>query len=75
MASEPKQVIVEPSSNSALTIIVALVVVALIGVAAYSLIESRNDKDSAIATAAHQVGDAAQKAGDAAKDAADGAKQ
>ena len=70
MASEPKEVIVEQSSGSALTIIVALVVIALIGVGAYSLIESRNSRDDAIATAAQQVGDAAQKAGDAAKDAA-----
>lgn len=64
-----KEVIVE-RSGSGMTAIVAILVIALIAAGAYLLIRSDTNKDSAIETAAHQVGDAAEKAGDAAQDAA-----
>ncbi len=70
MANDTKEVIVERSNGSGLTAIVAILIVALIAAGAFLLVRSQSDKDSAITTAAHQVGDAAEKAGDAAQDAA-----
>jgi len=73
MAEEPK-VVIEKSGNSALVAILAIIVLALVAAGAYALIESRNNKDNAIAGAADKVGDAAQDVGDAAQDAARGAR-
>lgn len=70
VADEPREVIVERSTGGGLMAIVAILVIALLAVGAFALIQSRNNRDDAIATAAHQVGDAAQKAGDAAQDTA-----
>ena len=70
MASEPNKVIVEKSGNGALVAILALIVIALVAFGGYSLIQSENNKDNAISTAADKVGDAAQDVGDAAQDAA-----
>ncbi len=68
MADEPREVIIERSGGG-LTAIVAIIVIALIAVGAFALIQSQNNKNDAVATAAHQVGDAAKDVGDATKDA------
>lgn len=70
MATDSKEVIVERGGGNGLTAIIAILIVALIAAGAFVLINNKSDKDSAITTAAHQVGDAAEKAGDAAQDAA-----
>jgi uncharacterized protein (UPF0333 family) len=70
MATETKEVIVERSGGNGLMAIIAILIVALIAAGAFVLIRNNDTKDSAITTAAHQVGDAAEKAGDAAQDAA-----
>ncbi|MBO9575125.1 MAG: hypothetical protein J7494_05265 [Sphingobium sp.] len=70
MANESDKVIVEKSSGGPLVAILAILVIALIAVGAYSLIQNQNHKDASISTAAEKVGDAAQDAGEAAKTAA-----
>lgn len=67
---EPRTVIVERSGGSGMTALIAVIILALIAVGGYFLISKESSKDSAISTAAEQVGDAAQQAGDAAEEAA-----
>ncbi len=69
MANEPQKVIVEKSGNGALVAIIAVIAIALLAFVAFTMMQRENDKDSAIESAAHQVGDAAQDVGDAAQDA------
>jgi uncharacterized protein HemX len=69
MSTEPNKIVVEKSA-SALTMVLALVVAALVGVGIYSYVHENNRKEDAVAAAAHQVGDAAEDVGDAVKDAA-----
>lgn len=63
---EPRTVIVE-RSRSGMTLVIGLMIVAIIAVAAYFLTEQDRRKDTAITTAAEQVGDAAKDVGDAAQ--------
>jgi len=70
MPTDSKEVIVERSGGNGLMAIIAILIVALIAAGAFVLINNKSEKDGAITTAAHQVGDAAEKAGDAAQDAA-----
>lgn len=67
--NDPKTVIVERSGGG-LTAIIAILALIVIASGAYVYVESNNNKNDAISTAADKVGDAAQDAGDAAKDAA-----
>jgi len=70
MAERERETIIVKKSGSAMTAIIAVLLLALVGMGAYALINSEQRKDDAVSTAVQQVGDAAQDVGDAAKDAA-----
>ena len=55
MADEPREVIVERSTGGGLMTIVALLIVALFAVGAFALIQSRDNRDDAIVTAAQEA--------------------
>jgi flagellar basal body-associated protein FliL len=69
MSTEPTDIHVKESA-SILTVILALVVVALLAVGVFSFVQENKTEDAATA-AAHKVGEAAEEVGDAAKDVAD----
>jgi len=69
--NDPKTVYIERRSGGGLMAIVALVALIVIAALAYTYIESNNNKNDAISTAAGKVGDAAQDVGQSAKDATD----
>lgn len=70
MAERERETIIVKKSGGAMTAIIAVLLLALVGMGAYALMSSEQRKDDAIGTAAQQVGDAAQDIGDAAQDAA-----
>ncbi|MBU0554643.1 MAG: hypothetical protein KKD64_00860 [Alphaproteobacteria bacterium] len=69
MADEPKTVIVERSRGSNATPIIAIIALLILAVGGYFLLQSQDNKNDAVSTAASQVGDAAQDVGDAAQSA------
>jgi uncharacterized protein HemX len=69
MSNEPSKIYVKESAST-LTVILALVVVALLAVGVYSFVQE-NRKEDAATVAAKQVGEAAEDVGDAVKDVVD----
>jgi len=70
MASEDPKTVIVDRRGGGMTAIIAILALIVIALGAYMYVQSNDNKNDAISTAADKVGDAAQDVGDAAKDAA-----